>query len=456
MKKALLIALCFSFIQHSFSQRQFNNWYFGYGCGITFNSGTAALIDSTFPMNTDDNSACISDYNGNVLFYANGTTAYDKQGNVMSNGGNLAGNLTGGQTATIVQLPGSRVVYYLFTVDAMGWSGGVSYSVVDMSLNSGLGDIITAQKNVSILTQATEKIVPIRHANGVDVWIVVHEWNSDAYRSYLLTAAGLSTNPVITHIGSISTGGYSPGYNAMGQITVNKANDMIAAATYSDGIIELFDFDNQTGVLSNRVEIPQYRAWGLEFSNSGQYLYSTGWTESTIYQYDLSDYSDSSVLSSQVSIGTCPGQGYLQTGPDGRIYVAKYQSNYLGVINSPNNAGSASDFVDQGFSMGTHVSSAGLVDKILYNFTPSGINDQDGAVALSCYPSPSTGSFTIDMSGLADGNKQATVYSAVGQIAYQAESTLDKIVVNNTLAAGFYTVVVRQGSKNYTAKVVVK
>jgi gliding motility-associated-like protein len=349
----------------SLGQGQFNNWYCGYGAGMTFNTSPPSIITPN-PMYTDDNSATISDANGNLLFFANGTTAYDRNGNAMPNGSGLLGNSTAGQTATIVQQPGNNK-YYLFTMDAMGGANGATYSVVDMTLNGGLGDIVSTQKNVTILAPATEKIAPIRHGNGTDVWILLHQWNSNSFNAYLLTASGLSTTPIITNIGTTVSGGFSPGYNAMGQLTVNKANTMVAEAVYSDGNIQVFDFDNSTGVLSNTVMVSLYRAFGLEFSPNGNFLYATVWYQSDIYQYSLSTYTATAINSSQVDLGSCNGQGYIQTGPDGKLYVAKYQNNYFGVINNPNNSGTACNFVDQGFNTGTYQSSAGLVDKILVN-----------------------------------------------------------------------------------------
>lgn len=366
MKNLFVVTILWIITASAFAQGEFNRWYFGYGCGMNFNN-TPPTIISPNPMSTDDNTATICDAGGNLLFYANGLSAYDRNNNIMPNGNGLSGNSTGGQTATIVQKPGNNNQYYLFTVDAMAGPNGIKYSVVDMTLNGGLGNIIATQKNITLLSPATERIVPIRHSNGVDIWILIHEWNSNAFRAYLLTASGISTTPVVTNIGNVNSGGYTYGYNAMGQITVNRANNKVAMATYSDGNIEIYDFNNSTGVLSNRVALTYYRAWGLEFSPNGQFLYATGWYQSNIFQYDLSTYTSAAVSASQVDLGPCNGEGYLQMGPDQKIYVAKYQTSYIGVINNPNNPGTACNFVDQGFYTGGPQSSAGLVDKILVN-----------------------------------------------------------------------------------------
>jgi len=457
MKNLLLITFCLFFIQTSFAQKQFNNWYFGYRCGMTFNNGTPSIISSN-PMVTTDNSATVSDANGDVLFFANGDMAYNRNGNIMPNGSGLLGDTSGGQTATIVQLPGSDSLYYLFTVDAQARSNGLKYSVIDLSLDGGLGDIDTNKKNVTLIAPATEKVAPIRHANGKDAWILIHAWNSDAFMAYLLTDTGLSDSPVITHIGTVNTGGSSPGYNAQGQLTVNKANNKVAAATYSAGNIEIFDFDNSTGILSNGVTISQPSAWGLEFSPNGNLLYASCWFQSNLYQYDLTTYTTNAITASQVSLGTAPNEGYLQTGPDGKIYVAEYLTNYLGVINKPDSTGLACNFIDTGFYTGANLSSAGLVDKILVNPAfPTGLQTitSNNKLSISCYPSPSSGSFTIDMSGYI-GDKQISIYDQLGQIVYQTQSSQNKIVVNNKFASGIYSVSVIQGTSREYARVVVE
>ena len=60
-----------------FSQKQANIWYFGKNAGLDFNSGTAIpLTDGA--MNTWEGCASIADPNGNLLFYTDGITVWNK------------------------------------------------------------------------------------------------------------------------------------------------------------------------------------------------------------------------------------------------------------------------------------------------------------------------------------------------------------------------------------------
>src|SRR4030095_14363471 len=104
--------------------------------------------------------ASISDSVGNLLFYTDGVTVWNKFHNVMANGNNLHGGYSSSQSALIIKQPGSDSLYYIFTVGEMG-SYGFQYSVVDMSLQSGNGEVIL--KNVPVINSATEKLTAAIH-----------------------------------------------------------------------------------------------------------------------------------------------------------------------------------------------------------------------------------------------------------------------------------------------------
>ena len=200
-----------------------------------------------------------------------------------------------------------------------------------------------------------------------------------------------------------------------------------------------------------------YRAWGLEFSPNGQFLYASGWTQSALYQFDITTYTDTAIIASQVNIGTATNEGYLRKGPDGKIYVAEYQTNYIGAISNPDVMGIGCNFNETAISTGTHQSSAGLVDKILVNGSSlTGISTINANTTLSCYPSPSSGRFTIDMSGLNAKDKLVNIYDQLGQIVYHTVTSQNKLEINNTLSQGLYTVSVTQGSIQKYGRVVIE
>jgi hypothetical protein len=136
--RALLLLLVLFGCLEARAQNQANNWYFGNHAAITFNSGSpVALTDCA--METEEGCSTISDTDGNLLFYTDGVTIWNKNHVVMLNGTGLLGNWSATQSSVVIPKPGSSRYYYLFTVPAYSQTGGVCYSLIDMQLDGGLG-----------------------------------------------------------------------------------------------------------------------------------------------------------------------------------------------------------------------------------------------------------------------------------------------------------------------------
>jgi len=100
-KHWLVLALLLAYSWILDAQRN-NIWYFGRKAGLNFNQPVPIpLVNSA--MNADEGSSTICDINGNLLFYTNGVTVYNRNHQIMLNGENLAGQLT-------VGVPGDAVV----------------------------------------------------------------------------------------------------------------------------------------------------------------------------------------------------------------------------------------------------------------------------------------------------------------------------------------------------------
>jgi len=100
MKKAFLIVFIFYSIT-SIAQGEANIWYFGENAGIDFNSGTPVAI-SDGQINTREGCSSFSDANGNLLFYSDGTTVWNKNHTPMPNGMGLKGHSSSTQSAMII------------------------------------------------------------------------------------------------------------------------------------------------------------------------------------------------------------------------------------------------------------------------------------------------------------------------------------------------------------------
>ncbi|MEO5931267.1 MAG: M43 family zinc metalloprotease [Candidatus Kapaibacterium sp.] len=349
-----------------FSKR-WNIWYFGYGAGIDFNSGQpVALTDGK--LYAKDGTSTICDKDGNLLFYSDGDTVWNRRHQVMINGTGLWGHEAATQSATIVPMPGSDSLYYLLTVtDWWQPNTGIRYSIVDMSLDGGLGGI-TSAKNVPIHDNVSDQVAIAMHSNCHDIWIVTHEMNNTRFLSYLLTPSGLSTNPIITDIGPV-TGNASPRFGYLKFTPDGKRLCNALGANATDPTLVMFDFDNSTGVVTNPIILADHDelrySYSPEFSLDSRYLYISNLLTKTLYQFDLAAGGPAAVRASKLLVAT-PTQelGGFQMGPDGRIYITSRWSPTISVINYPGRRGAACGFVEGAINLKGRTSSLGLPTRI--------------------------------------------------------------------------------------------
>jgi hypothetical protein len=365
------------------AQRNDKIWYFGNKAGISFLNGQPEVLLNG-QLETADNSATISDSSGKLLFYSNGEKIWNRNHVVMENGSGLHGHYSGGQSAVIVPSVGTTK-YFVFTVALTAGPNGLKYSVVDMSLNGGLGSVV--EKNIPVLSRTTEKLESVRSPDGNFYWLIAHGWNDSKFYAYRVTAAGLDMNPVISDVGAVHDG---DSYNSMGQMTLSPNSTKLALGLYISGLIEIFDFNITTGKVGNPKTIDeQINPWGIAFSKNGKKLYSTAWFGQDVFQFDLTAGNANAIKSSRRSVGkvTGPGTdnyyvGYLQLAPDGKIYAAKYDDTYLATINFPDSSALKCGFQDDGFYLGGKVSRAGL------SRSPIVITCSDGKSIAKGFPIP--------------------------------------------------------------------
>jgi gliding motility-associated-like protein len=367
MKNLLLISILL-FFNPSFllgqTSKQANIWYFGKNAGLDFNSGKPIpLTDGA--LSISEGCATICNQNGNLLFYTDGRSIWNSRHLVMPNAVNLGGDESASQSGIIVPQPGNPNRYFVFSVDKEG--GPLQYAIVDMTLNGGLGGIIS--KNNSLLVKASEKITAIRHCNNIDFWVVMHEISNNTFKAYLITSNGLSTTFVESKVGSVQGDGPA----AIGYMKASNNGRKIAVCSWSTRRVELFNFDNANGILSNVITFQDAAtryAYGAEFSPNNQYLYVSSAESKIIHQFDVNATSDANFASSRIEIGVATNAigavriGALQIAPDNLIYVALDGTKYLGVINKPDLKGTACNYVEQGIYLSNKNSQLGLPNLI--------------------------------------------------------------------------------------------
>jgi len=179
------------------AQNQTTKWYFGGYAGLDFMTSPPTILTNG-SMNAIEGCAAIADPAGNLLFYTDGSTIYNQSHLAMSNGSGLLGFSSSSQSAVIVKQPGNGNIYFVFTEGAFG--NGTCYSTVDMSLSAGQGSVTS--KNIVLQASSSEKLSSVRHCNGIDVWVMSHDYTGNTFRAYLVTAAGVNPTAVISTVGT--------------------------------------------------------------------------------------------------------------------------------------------------------------------------------------------------------------------------------------------------------------
>ena len=346
MKKIALSVYFFFLITSVFAQKQANIWYFGNKAGLDFNYVPPQVLANGKASSVEGCSS-IADNNGNLLFYTNGRVIMNRQHLLMLNGGSLQGDVSSTNNTLIIPFPGHDSMYYVFTTGAaLQETHELRYNIVDMRNDGGLGEVTAP--NIFVEDLVFEKIAGVRHCNNKDFWIVVHEWNSDVYHAYLLTASGLSTTPVSSNTGLVISGFEN---NMIGTLKFSSKGNKLAAvhSFFNDGV-ELMDFDNITGVLSNPIlfhpnAIPRNSSfigvYGAEFSPNGNLLYvsanNSPGDPCTLYQFDITSHNPVTIIGTkQIISQTSPWYGgALQIGPNQKIYFSMWQDTSLSVIEDP-------------------------------------------------------------------------------------------------------------------------
>ncbi len=315
--KLILIVLLLVFYSTLKSQNQNSNWIYGFedtiyneNCGKILwhcdkNGNSIKYIDTE--LNFESTAAAISDAAGHLLLYTNGCSIADSTYKVIKNGyglnpgvehdkvcGEIGYTVPNGAMFLAMDNNNKFVLIHLAAKNDSSYYdyGPLYYTVIEKREDHY--EVI--EKNVIILKDSIESFSVIRHANGLDWWIIVPRNGSNKYYKFLFTyygieekgfqEVGLDLPDEFCRIPGLS--GFSP--DGRKYVRYNR----------SCGIL-LFDFDRCTGDLKNGIyESVGYFADDLSsdftFSPDSKYIYISKFNhhryfpkyyENKLYKLDL-------------------------------------------------------------------------------------------------------------------------------------------------------------------------
>ena len=390
-----------------FAQKEANIWYFGENAGLDFSTNPpTALTDGL--LSTDEGCSSFSDGNGNLLFYSDGITVYNKNHQIMqySNGdlaNNLQGNPSSTQSGMIIPKPGSTSIYYLFSVgtdfvptaddpeDQIQPNPGFNYYTIDMSLNSGLGEITEGPVNLALNPTTnedlsefwSEKVAAVKGEECNTFWVI--SFVLDTFYAYKIDNNGVDINNVVTSQVNYT----SP--DKRGYLAVSPDGSKIAFADFNsslrngtiNGSLLLFDFDDETGIINTNPETliqsdTNQSPYGVAFSQNSTKLYANVLNDDfddnfNIYQFDLNEHDITESIS---LINARNGfRGALQLAPDGKIYIPIRGTSFLDVIENPNENAEDVIYTENGINLNGKLATQGLPPFIASLLLPIQVND---------------------------------------------------------------------------------
>ncbi|MEI6899975.1 MAG: PKD domain-containing protein, partial [Bacteroidota bacterium] len=358
MKIRIIIGFFLLFPYLGFSQGEFNNWCFGYNAGLTFNSGPPVVLPGVNMNCFGTGSSTVSDSLGNLLFYTN-DMSINNRNNVLMPNGNIGLNGCGSgyvKNSVAFRQLNDLTKYFIFSGGCGSATNlsGLRYTVVDMTLDGGLGDVVNGLGNVPVpgASNAHWAVTGTRHNNNRDIWVVVRtrETGSNYYLSYLVNPSGINFTPVQSnsHIQLYTVPATSP---VVRNIKISRDGTKMVAIY--DTIMEFCSFNPTTGQVTpmflaylplcgTRHVIPK----SAEFSVKGKYLYVSGARNSNcgaqfgfLFQFDASKTDSVQFQNSAIQIMNEPTPPGLQLAPDGKIYCTTNGLDSLSAINNPSSQG---------------------------------------------------------------------------------------------------------------------
>jgi hypothetical protein len=474
-----------------FAQYKNNTWLVGYtynangapgnGSKLVFNQNN---IDISYEVRSMKLGGCYSGLSASDdswFVYTNGSAVCNKNNDTLVNGFDLS---PGGDDnwrilgmpiigmATIIPAQNYNSFLYLLHENVVGGNVGKAlqlyYSLIDLTASGG-GNVYL--KNQVLIDDTLEigRIIPCRHANGRDWWVLIKKFNSNQYYTILVTPYEISVKFIQTLNEPIT--------NMPGQRSFSPNGEYFASF---DNISQLriYDFDRCTGILSNYKYkyITQNIGGAISFSPNSRFLYAS--KTDTLWQFDMQA---PDVLNSQTFIGEYDGYidsllgfgngfWYHWNGPDGKIYMsATSTSRVLHVINNPDVAGQACNFQQHAvhfptFNNGTTPTYVNLELFEVPNSVCDSLDVGNDELSnknkeLKIMPNPSDGDFSLQFKAQ---NISGTVYiyDVNGALVYTEYvspfTSIKNFNLNGVLSNGIYAVSLVRGNERALGKVIVK
>lgn len=318
-----------------------SSWFFGTQSALSFQTGTAirATITNTNSSHSFTEGAAVqSSATGQLLFYTNGIHIFNAQQQLTNQSNPMMGNRSAQSGVLIVPDPGNASQYYIFTKDARENTNPNGFRSSKVQMNGSAPTLVATNTPITIPAGCStgndaailggEGITAVQTCNGYWIITVIQRPTGFSVAVYQLNANGLTFNSEFP-----LTSQPNASYSASNVQVSPDGNRLLVSGFIENGSYLLYDFNKNTGIISNEVNLNNGPGYGSCFSPNSQLLYVMNRAFFAV-QYNLNVVN---IPDTRIEIGKVVGSpGNMQLGPDNKIYISQFLTR-LAVIHQPNN-----------------------------------------------------------------------------------------------------------------------
>lgn len=378
------------------------NWVFGENIGVFFNSLSGSVVQFPIACSNVEANASISDEKGDLQVYLSfdyrGSNSLpvvrNAMGDTIINGDSILTFYSATNGAVFLPVPNRPDSVYLIHIGRYSISCNyalcyrIYYSL--LSINEDEKWEIIEKNRPLISNTVEESIAIVKHANGHDWWLLVHEQRinmtdsiSNKYFVFELTenSIGLKHTQITTFF-------HRDVNSLVGEVSFSPSGDYFLQIVKGDGKAFLFQFDRCNGQLNEIDSIVNISSgegpYGCVLLNSFIYLSTSEFLNGgSIYRFSYSESgaSNKTLIYADNSQGVTFGQ--LQLAPDGNIWVSHTYSGFdttleqkyghhISIISQPNSPSAV--FIPSYFALAdSSATNLGLPSIPNYNLGAEGV-----------------------------------------------------------------------------------
>jgi hypothetical protein len=501
-----LFLVCFFFVLNSFAQGKYGNyWVFSHFLGLNFNNTSLPVADTSRIYGPWLPTTSICDKDGNLACYV-GTwkwaefdiRLFNKYHTLVEGGDQLSQQVGGqytqyaGNTRLInFNYNSDTVMLIQYAANHISGFQDLYFSLIDTKANVDSGKVYSLNNLVVGVKGVISTLGSVRHANGRDWWIIIHGYPNNKFYKFIASpwkVEFVGEQAIGTVCGLLDT--TFSNNESIGEISFNLLGDKIAICN-AGGLIEAFDFDRCSGLLSNPINLQRINISNnnilltptANISPSGRFVYGISYYTQPpgpspvssnlgqIVQYDLlatDPANDTVVVYGFRDIDSYIDQ--LEYGPDGRMWftgrsptlpnnLSYPHDSMLHFIEYPDLKGHACNVKFNQVYLNGRKANSGMPNMPNYNLGPIdgsvcdtlGLNVSRNTLEPSplplpsIYPNPSGGQGAVLIIPQPQLTNGIIIYDATGKLIWEIQSDSDTINLPNHLPSGLYRVVVNGG-----------